>query len=71
MPAGTTRVASLLFAFNHQNYSRYLTYHQFELQALKYKNVSAYQQLKTYGMGASIIGRKFLTILGELVHRLL
>ena len=23
----------LLFAFNHQNYSRYLTYHHFELEA--------------------------------------
>ena len=28
----------LLFAFNNQNYSRYLTYHHFELQALKSKN---------------------------------
>ena len=27
----------LLFAFNNQNYSRYLTYQHFELQALKSK----------------------------------
>ena len=49
----------LLFAFNHQNYSRYLTYHHVKLQALKHKHFSAYEQLKTYGMGASLTGRKF------------
>ena len=34
-----------LFAFNPQNYSRYLTYHHLELQALKHNNSSAYEQL--------------------------
>ena len=57
----------LLFAFNHQNYSRYLTYHHVELQALKHKHFSAYEQLKTYGMGASLTGRKFSTFPGDLV----
>ena len=57
----------LLFAFSHQNYSRYLTYHQFELQGLNHRNSSAYEQLKTYGMGAALTGRKFSTIPGGLV----
>ena len=45
---------TLLFAFNHQNYSRYLTYHHIELQALKQKFFSAYEQLKTYGIRATL-----------------
>ena len=58
---------TLLFAFNHQNYSRYLTYHHIELQALKQKFFSAYEQLKTYGIRATLTGRKFSTIPGDLV----
>ena len=50
----------LLFAFNRQNYSRYLMYHHFELQALKHSNSS-------YRKGASLTGTKFFTILGDLV----
>ena len=57
----------LLFAFNHPNYSRYLTYHHFELEGLKETNPSAYQKLKMYGMGASLTGRKFSTIPADLV----
>ena len=57
----------LLFAFNHQKYSRYLTYYHFELQAPKDKNSSADEQLKIYGMLTSLTGRKFSTILGDLV----
>ena len=57
----------LLFAFNHPNYSRYLTYHHFELEGLKETNPSAYQKLEMYGMDASLTGRKFDTIPGDLV----
>ena len=57
----------LLFAFNLQNYSRCMTYHHFELQVLKHKNVSAYEQLKTYRMEVSLNRRKFLTIPGDIV----
>ena len=57
----------LLFAFNHQNYARYLTYHHYELQSLQKENPAAYEQLKQYGMGASLSGRKFSTIPGDLV----
>ena len=57
----------LLFAFNHQNYARYLTYHHYELKSLEANNASAYEQLKTYGMGASLSGKKFSTIPGDLV----
>ena len=57
----------LLFAFNHSNYSRYLTYHHIELHGLKETYPTAYNQLETYGMGASLTGRKFSTIPGDLV----
>ena len=49
----------LLFAFNHQNYSRYLTTHHVELTNLPSKNPSAYKDLQTYGIGASLSGKKF------------
>ena len=35
----------ILLAFSDQNYSRYLTYHHFELQALNYDNSFVYEQL--------------------------
>ena len=35
----------ILFAFSDQNYSRYLTYHHFELQALNYDTSFVYEQL--------------------------
>ena len=44
-----------------------LTYHHYELQRLQVENSPAYEQLKTYGMGASLSGRKFSTIPGDLV----
>ena len=55
----------LLFASNHQNYSSYLTYHHFGLQALKHNSFSACEQLKTFGMGANSSGKKFWTIPGD------
>ena len=42
-------------------------YHQFELQALKHNNSSAYEQLKTYRMGVSLTGRKFTTLPEDVV----
>ena len=64
-PTGTTRLLPQFFVFNHQNYFRYLTYHHFEIQALKHNNSSTYEQLKAYGIGASLTGRKFWTIPGD------
>ena len=49
----------LLFAFNHQTYSRYLTTHHVALTNLPSKNPSAYKDLQTYGIGASLSGKKF------------
>ena len=60
--ARTTRDASDIICIQSSKYSRYLTYHHFELQAPKHKNSSAYEQLKTYGMGASLTRRKFSII---------
>ena len=49
----------LLLIFNHQNYSRYLTTHHVELTNLPSKNPSAYKDLQTYGIGASLSGKSF------------
>ena len=35
-----------------------MTYHHFELHALKHNNFSKYEQLKTYRIGASLTGRR-------------
>ena len=56
----------LLFAFNHQNYSRYLTTHHVELTNIS-KNLSAYKDFQTYAIRAILSGKKFSTILGDLV----
>ena len=56
----------LLFAFIAINYSRSLTYHNFELQTLKHNSSSTYIQLKTYQMGAGLTGRKLSTFPGDL-----
>ena len=56
----------LLFAFIAINYSRSLTYHNFELQTLKHNISSTYIQLKTYQMGAGLTGRKLSTFPGDL-----
>ena len=58
---------TLLFAFNYQNYSRYLTTHHVELTNLSSKNPSAYKDLQTYDIGASLSGKRFSTIPGDLV----
>ena len=56
----------LLFQFNHQNYSRYLTTYNVELTNLPSKN-EAYKELRNYDIGASLSGKKFSTIPGDLV----
>ena len=57
----------LLFAFNYQNYSRYLTTHHVELTNVSSKNPYAYKDLQTYDIGASLSGKRFSTIPGDLV----
>ena len=49
----------LLFIYNHQNYSRYLTTLYVELTNLPLKNHSAYKDLQTYGIGAGLRRQKF------------
>ena len=44
----------LMFALNHQNFSRYLTNYHVELTNLPLKNLSAYKDLQAYGIGATI-----------------
>ena len=46
----------LLFVFNHQNYSRCLTTHHVQLTNLSSKSPSAYKDLQTYGIVASLSG---------------
>ena len=59
---------ALMFEFNHQNYSQYLTTHHVELTNLfPSKNPAAYKNLQTYGLGASFSGKRFSTIQGDLV----
>ena len=57
----------LLFPFKHQNYSRYLTTQHAELTNLPLKNPSVYKDFQTYCIGASLSGKQFSTIPGDLV----
>ena len=57
----------LLFVFNHQKYSRYLTTNHTELTNLPSKNPSAYKDLQIYSIGASLSSKNFSTIPGDLV----
>ena len=57
----------LYLAFNHQNYSRYLTTHRLELTNLPSKSPSAYENLQNYGIGTSLTGEKFSTTPGDLL----
>ena len=59
---------ALMFEFNHQNDSQYLTTHHVELTNLFPSKIpAAYKNLHTYGLGASLSGKKFSTIPGDLV----
>ena len=64
---GQCDLLPLLFAFNHQNYSRYLTPLHVELRKLPLKNPSAYKDLQMYDTGASLSGKNVSTILEDLV----
>eukprot|EP00112_Aurelia_sp_Birch-Aquarium-sp1_P017334 Seg4002.2 transcript_id=Seg4002.2/GoldUCD/mRNA.D3Y31 product="hypothetical protein" protein_id=Seg4002.2/GoldUCD/D3Y31 len=57
----------LLFAFNHPNYSRYLTYSHILLSKLKTDDPDAYDDVLLYGPGVSVSGDVFSSIPGDLV----
>ena len=57
----------LLFAFNHQNYARYLTYNHILLSNMKTDNPDAYDDLAKYGPGVSLSGQAFSSIPDDLV----
>ena len=57
----------LLFAFNHPNYSQYLTYSHILLSKLKTDDPDAYNDLFLYGPGVSLSGAEFSSIPGDLV----
>ena len=57
----------LLFAFNHQNYSQYLTQHHVEFTNLSITKSQAFSFLETFDLGARPSGNKFSTIPGDLV----
>ena len=56
-----------LFAFNHLNYARYLSYQHILLNNLKVNNTSSFQDLAVRGMGANYSGNKFASVHGDLV----
>eukprot|EP00794_Sanderia_malayensis_P006502 gene6502-7247_t len=57
----------LLFAFNHHNYSRYLTHSHIVLSNMKEEDPDAYDDLSIYGPGISLSGERFSSIAGDLV----
>eukprot|EP00794_Sanderia_malayensis_P016261 gene16261-17905_t len=57
----------LLFAFNHHNYSRYLTHSHIVLSNMKEEDPDAYDDLSIYGPGISLSGERFSSIPGDLV----
>eukprot|EP00794_Sanderia_malayensis_P017905 gene17905-19683_t len=56
-----------VFAFDHQNYARYLSYQLVFLEDPKALNHAAYQDLLTRGLGANYSGPKFASVHGDLV----
>ena len=58
------------FAFDHVNYSRYLSYQQVYLRFLETSNIPAITDLKERGFGGSISGEPFSTIHGDLITEL-
>ena len=57
----------VLFAFSHQNYTRYLNQYHVELTNLSITKPQAFSGLETFDLGASLSGNKFSTIPGDLV----
>ena len=56
-----------VFAFDHQNYSRYLTYQHVLLTNLKLNQSQSFEDLKLRGIGANYSGDKFAAVHGDLV----
>ena len=56
-----------LFAFDHKNYARYLSYQHVLLNDMRMTNVQAFQDLKVRGFRANYTGSKFATVHGDLV----
>ena len=56
-----------LFAFGHQNYSRYLTYQHVLLKNLHAQNQGAWRELTLNGFGGSLSGQPFSTKHGDLI----
>ena len=56
-----------IFAFDHQNYSRYLSYQHVLLNHHQLHNSNAFQDLKERGIGANYSGSKFAAVHGDLV----
>jgi len=55
------------FAFDHVNYSRYLSFQQVYLRDLERNNHPAINDIKTRGFGGSLSGSAFSTIHGDLI----
>ena len=56
-----------VFAFDHQNYARYLGYQHHLLSDMKIRSTRAFQELKLRGFGANYTGSKFASVHGDLV----
>ena len=61
------QMLKLLFAFNHQNYSRYLSYQHVLLSDMKENNTIAFHDFRARGFGASYSSNKFSAVHGDLV----
>eukprot|EP00794_Sanderia_malayensis_P002977 gene2977-3431_t len=55
------------FAFDHVNYSRYLSAQHVNLQSIKINNPAAWEDLELNGFGGSLKGKPFSTIHGDLI----
>ena len=56
-----------VFAFDHHNYARYLSYQHVMLNNLKSNSHAAYEDLRSREFGANYSGEKFATVHGDLV----
>ena len=59
-----------VFAFDHQNYARYVSYQHVFLRELQRNNHPAFRDLVVHGYGANISGQRFASIHGDLVTEL-
>ena len=56
----------LCFAFDHINYSHYLSFQQVYLHELKTQNTDAYKDLKEYCFGGSLSAKPHFILHGDL-----